>query len=56
MGRIRRWLRGTLRADRFEADEVDAGSVNTESIVIKDGQRTFVIDIRNGKAVVEADQ
>ena len=33
---IRRWLRGTFRADRFEADEVDAGSVNTDSL--QDGE------------------
>ena len=31
---IRRWILGTLRADRFEADEVDADSVNTNHTTI----------------------
>ena len=38
---IRRWLRGTFRADRFEADEVDAGSVNADEATI-DGSRVYV--------------
>ena len=47
---IRRWLRGTFRAGRFEADEVDAGSVSTEEASINgplDAQSATVDNLNN---------